>query len=194
MAFMQKQAASFTKASVNRVIPNGDHLVRVRGLRRIELKTGAGIVNIDLQIVKSLVNSVEVIDYAGKEFDVRYYLPIDNEDMFNKTFERLVERDLKHVMGGKIPEGDFTDDKVFEQWGKEAIGRGAWVNYSVSDKVDKEGKPYTNVYFNKSADVPAAPKGAVKPSAQEATKAAADASGAPDYAAKSDDDDDDIPF
>lgn len=203
MAFMQTKKSAFQGAQEKGKVPDGDHLVRVRGMRRSELKSGAGIINIDLEIVRSKVNGLEVTDFAGREFDVRYFLPVDNEEQFDKTFERFVERDMKHLLG-KVPEGDFTSDEVFEGWCKAALGRGAWVNRQTSEKVDKNGSPYVNVYFNGGADVPARSSSAaspmsnnynpVSPSGAKAdpNKAATPDHGGPDYAQGGDDDD--IPF
>ncbi len=178
-------------------------------MRRTELKNGDGMVNIDLQVVRTLQNNVEVNTYAGREMDTRYYFPCGSDErsekLFNQTFERLVERDLKHALG-KVPSGDFTEDDTFVAWTKEAIelaqkGRGIWVKKETSDRLDKNGAPYVNIFFNKTGDVPptkagaASPnKPAASPAGQHAAQGEAMADGTPDYAAKSADDDDDIPF
>lgn len=202
MGFMQAKKNDFQQASNKTKVPDGDHLVRIRGLRRTELKTGAGIVNIDFEVVRSKISGLEVTDYQGREGDARYFFPIDNEEMFNQTFDRFVNRDLKHVLG-RVPEGDFTDDVIFEGWAKEAIGKGAWINKQTSEKVGKDGQPYVNVYFNAGAEVPARPNKpgpapaqsqAARPiQAQQASAAQVQAAASPDYAAASQDDDD-IPF
>lgn len=196
MAFMQSKKDKFQGTQQKSNIPDGEHLVRVRGMRRTELKSGAGIVNIDVEIVRSKVDGVEVNTFAGREFDLRYFLPVDNEELFDQTFERLVDRDLKHFLG-KVPEGDFTDDLVFEQWSKAVLGRGAWLNRQTSEKVDKNGAPYVNHWVNKGAEVPARSSGANKPQAANAGSHPAQAAQAPQassQAANSSDDDDDIPF
>jgi hypothetical protein len=186
MAFMEKKKDKFQGTQDKGKVPDGEHLVRVRGMRRTELKSGAGIVNIDLEIVRSNVNGLEVSDFAGREFDVRYFFPIDNDELFDKTFERFIQRDLKHIMG-KVPEGDFTSDDVFALWCKTIIGRGAWVNRTTSEKADKDGNPYVNVYFNKGADVPQ--KSGARPSqpAQQANPQSTSNNSTPL-------EDDDIPF
>ncbi len=209
MAFMQAKKAEFSGASDKTKVPDGEHLCRVRGVRRTELKNGDGMANIDLQIVRSLVNGVEVLTFAGREIDSRYYFPCGNdtrsEELFNKTFERFMERDLKHALG-KIPAGDFTSDEVFVAWRDEAIelgknGRGVWVKKETSDKVDKNGSPYVNIWFNKNADIPLSTKGASAPNKpasspagenKPASNTQAPDHGGPDYAAA--DDEDDIPF
>lgn len=198
MGFMSGHKDKFKGASEKTNVPDGEHLVRVRGMRRTEMKSGAGIINIDLEIVKTNENGLEVNTYAGREFDVRYFFPIDNDEMFDQTFERFMQRDMKHILG-KVPEGDFTDDAVFEQWSKSALGRGAWVNRQTSTKVDKNGNPYVNIYFNKSADVPPRAGGANKPQpsnagAQAAQNPSNNTQAAQTNNASNDGDDDDIPF
>lgn len=143
-------------------IPDGEHVVKVKKLRRYFTKKGDGMIVYDVEIIRSKRDGAEVVDFAGEELEITYFLSMGDAAISERNGQRFFENTATIL--GRPPTEDISTDEGFEALGKATVGRGAMINKQTSTQLNSQGQPYVNIYVNKavelaagSAAAPAAP-------------------------------------